>query len=37
MTFPNFQNKYDKKAVVQAKDFWKYKKNLIIDLRQKLN
>jgi uridine phosphorylase len=28
MTFPNFPNKYNKKTVVQAKDFWKYKKEL---------
>lgn len=28
MAFPNFPNKYNKKAVVQAKDFWKYKKEL---------
>ena len=28
MAFPNYPNKYNKKAVVQAKDFWKYKKQL---------
>jgi len=28
MTFPNFPNKHHKRAVVQAKDFWKYKKEL---------
>jgi uridine phosphorylase len=28
MVFPNYPNKYNKKAIVQAKDFWKYKKEL---------
>ncbi|MFX0073994.1 MAG: nucleoside phosphorylase [Candidatus Hermodarchaeota archaeon] len=28
MVFPNFSGKHDKKAVVQAKDFWEYKKEL---------
>jgi uridine phosphorylase len=28
MVFPNFPNKYDKKAMVKAKDFWEYKKEL---------
>ena len=28
MTFPNFPNKHREKAVVQAENFWKYKKEL---------
>jgi len=28
MTFPNFPNKYHEKNVLQAKDFWNYKKEL---------
>jgi len=28
MVFPNYPNKYNEKTVVQAKDFWKYKKEL---------
>lgn len=28
MVFPNFPNKYNEKPVVQAKDYWKYKKEL---------
>ena len=28
MVFPNFPEKYDKKPVVKAKDFWDYKKQL---------
>ncbi|NVM44985.1 MAG: nucleoside phosphorylase [Candidatus Lokiarchaeota archaeon] len=28
MVFPNYPNKYNEKTMVQAKDFWKYKKEL---------
>jgi uridine phosphorylase len=28
MVFPNFPNKYNEKTVVQAKDFWEYKKEI---------
>ena len=28
MTYPNFPNKYREKSIVNAKDFWKYKKDL---------